>query len=203
MRFRDINIEATAYTLPEEVLKSAEIESQLSPIYESYGLELGYLEQLTGIKERRIWPVGTKPSKLAAMAGRQAMDRAQVKSGDIDLVIHCGVCRDASEPSTANIIHHALGLEPDCQAFDISNACLGFMNGMIVAANMIALKQVKTALVVSGETTLGPFIRIRSRICWLIRNRKSCGLRLPVSLLGRALWPLFCNMQASAGRATV
>ena len=40
-------------------------------------------------------------------------------------------------------------------AFDISNACLGFLNGILVASNMIELGQIKTALIVTGENS-GP-----------------------------------------------
>ena len=56
------------------------------------------------------------------------------------------------EPSTAVVIHDALGLPPSCQNFDVTNACLGFMNGGVeIAAAMIDAGLVEHALVVDSE----------------------------------------------------
>jgi 3-oxoacyl-[acyl-carrier-protein] synthase-3 len=56
------------------------------------------------------------------------------------------------EPATASFVHHHLGLPEKCLVFDISNACLGFLDGMLFLANMIELGQVKNGLLVAGET---------------------------------------------------
>ena len=56
------------------------------------------------------------------------------------------------EPATASFVHRNLGLPEHCQIFDISNACLGFLNGMVVLANMIELGHVRCGLVVASET---------------------------------------------------
>ena len=57
------------------------------------------------------------------------------------------------EPATAVFVHEKLGLDPHCAVFDISNACLGFVNGMFMAANMIELGQIEAALIISGENS--------------------------------------------------
>ena len=56
------------------------------------------------------------------------------------------------EPATASFVHSQLNLPASCLLFDVSNACLGFLDGMIMLANMIELGQVETGLVVAGET---------------------------------------------------
>lgn len=56
------------------------------------------------------------------------------------------------EPATATFVHRTLGISENCQVFDISNACLGFLNGMMVLANMIEMGQVRRGLIVAGET---------------------------------------------------
>ena len=56
------------------------------------------------------------------------------------------------EPATASFVHRQLGLPEQCLVFDISNACLGFLDGMIFLANMIELGQVKCGMLVAGET---------------------------------------------------
>jgi 3-oxoacyl-[acyl-carrier-protein] synthase-3 len=48
-------------------------------------------------------------------------------------------------------VHGLLGLPGKTQIFDVSNACLGFLNAMVIAASMIESGQIERALVVSGE----------------------------------------------------
>ena len=55
------------------------------------------------------------------------------------------------EPATAAYVHGFVGLGPDCQIFDVSNACLGFLNGLVLAAAMIEAGVIRRALVCSGE----------------------------------------------------
>jgi len=61
------------------------------------------------------------------------------------------VTRRNLEPSVAVKIHHGLGLPSSAVNFDLANACLGFVNGMTLAANMIDSGQIKYALIVAGE----------------------------------------------------
>ncbi len=155
MRYSEVCIESFAAHLPDRILTSEEIECQLSQVYEKLEIPRGQLEKLTGVRERKVWPVGTLPSDVATAAAKKALEKEKIEPRNIDLIIHSGVCRDALEPSTANITHSKLGLEPHCLAFDLSNACVGFMNAMTVAANMISLGQAKRALIVTGENS-GP-----------------------------------------------
>lgn len=158
MRFRNVCIEGTGYNLPETILSSRDIERQLGNLSQKMKLSPGFLELLTGIRERRIWEPGTKPSSVAGIAAKRALANARVEPGEVDLLIHTGVCRDSLEPATASVIQANLGLSPHCMPFDLSNACLGFLNGLWVASHMIASGNVKTALVVSGENA-GPIYR--------------------------------------------
>ena len=60
--------------------------------------------------------------------------------------------RISSGISSACAVADALGLSPGCQIYDVSNACLGVLNGMIEVANRIELGQIRAGLVVSCET---------------------------------------------------
>ncbi len=71
---------------------------------------------------------------------------------EIDCLFFTGVCRDLIEPATAAFVHRQLGLPEKCLIYDISNACLGFLNGMLTLAGMIELGQIRCGLIVSGET---------------------------------------------------
>jgi 3-oxoacyl-[acyl-carrier-protein] synthase-3 len=108
---------------------------------------------MSGIRERRLWEPGTMPSRAAILAGRNALANSGIPAKDIGCLIMCSVCRDFLEPATATVVHCELGLPQNALVFDISNACLGILTGMITAANMIELGQIKAALLVAGENS--------------------------------------------------
>ncbi len=107
---------------------------------------------MSGISQRRLWPKGTKPSDAASLAGKRVLESANIDPKEIDCLIFTSVSRDMMEPATASFVHNNLGLPSSALIFDISNACLGFLDGMVMLANMIELGQVKNGLIVSGET---------------------------------------------------
>lgn len=152
-RFSKVFLEAFAYVLPERMVRSVELERELRPVYERFGLHEGRLEMMTGIRERRFWEDGALPSDASTRAGRQAMENAGVSADQIECLLHTSVSRDCLEPATAAVVHHNLGLPRRSMMFDISNACLGFLNGMTSLANMIELGQVKRGLIVAGESS--------------------------------------------------
>jgi 3-oxoacyl-[acyl-carrier-protein] synthase-3 len=49
-------------------------------------------------------------------------------------------------------VHHELGLPAECLIYDVSNACLGVLDGMLQVANMIELGQIRAGLVVGTES---------------------------------------------------
>ena len=152
MMYSKVCLDTFAYVLPPRILSSEEIENRLAPVYERLKLPAGRLELMSGIRERRLWPEGTRPSEAAALAGRKVIAQADIAPSSIECLIFTGVSRDMMEPATASFVHHQLGLGDNCLIFDISNACLGFLDGMVMLANMIELGQVQSGLVVSGET---------------------------------------------------
>jgi len=155
MLYRSVHLASLSHALPDEVVTSLALEEQLIPLYERLGLSVGRLELMSGIRTRRFWPKGTRPSAAATLAGEVALDRARESMGldrsEVGLLIFAGVCRDFMEPATASVVHANLRLPPTCQAFDVSNACLGFLNGMVLAAEMIERGVLEAALIVSGE----------------------------------------------------
>jgi 3-oxoacyl-[acyl-carrier-protein] synthase III len=153
MRFQHTCIESLATALPDEVLTSVEIETRLRPLYERLKLPEGRLELMTGIRERRVWPAGTRPSDASAAAGRAALARSGLRADQVELFIHGAVSRDMLEPATASFAHRKIGLPATAQIFDVSNACLGFLNALTIAAGLIESGQIRCALVVAGENS--------------------------------------------------
>jgi acyl-CoA:acyl-CoA alkyltransferase len=135
------------------MISSEEIERRLAPLYERLRLPPGRLELMSGIRERRLWPVGSLPSDQSIESCNKALQAAEIDRSAIGALIHGSVCRDHLEPATACRVHHHLGLPQTCTIYDTSNACLGIMNGMVQAANMIELGQIQAALVVGTENS--------------------------------------------------
>lgn len=152
IQYSNVCLDTFGYALPPRVITSSEIEERLAPVYERLHLPPGRLELMSGIRERRLWPEGTRPSEAATFAGQQVLARGNIDPREVDCLIFTSVSRDMMEPATASFVHDKLGLPSSCLIFDISNACLGFLDGMVMLANMIELGQVQNGIIVSGET---------------------------------------------------
>jgi 3-oxoacyl-[acyl-carrier-protein] synthase III len=151
MRYSRVFIEGFGYTLPEEIVTTDELERRLAPAYERLRLPAGRLELMTGIRERRFYPRGTRPGQVSIESGRRAIEAAGIDPREIGALVHGSVCRDFLEPATACGVHHALRLPESCLIYDASNACLGILTGMLQVANMIELGQIRAGLVVGTE----------------------------------------------------
>ena len=157
MILKNVALEAIEIHLPDILTSSSEIEQRLKPTYEALKLPEGRLELMTGIQSRGLWPTGTRPSDLATAAAKKVFLNHDINPNEIDLLIHASVCRDFLEPSTASVIHNNLELNEKTMIFDLSNACLGVLSSMHIAAQMIESGQIKKALIVSGENA-GPLV---------------------------------------------
>lgn len=151
--FDDVAILSIEAVDAPEVVTSSEIDERLAPFYERTETRPGLLESLAGIAERRQWPEGTSFTDAAAMAGEKAIKAAGIDRSEIGLMIDTSVCRGRLEPSSAVSVHDELGLPSTCMNFDLSNACLGFMNGIHVAGSLLENSQLDYVLLVDGEGT--------------------------------------------------
>jgi len=153
MLYRHVCIESLGYELPSNIVTTLSLEERLAPVYERLNLSLGRLEMMTGIRERRLWDRETPPSKTSAIAAEKAIANSKLDRNDIECLLHTSLSRDFLEPATALLVYDSLGLPPSATVFDISNACLGFINGVVALANMIELRQVKAGIVVASESS--------------------------------------------------
>jgi len=135
------------------VVTSDDIDQTLAPFLERVGAGKGLLQKLAGIEERRQWPADISFIEASALAGEKAIKAAGIDPARIGMITNTSVCRDRLEPSSAVSVHDRLGLSPHCINFDMSNACLGFVNAMHVAGTLIEAGQVDYALIVDGEGT--------------------------------------------------
>lgn len=152
MKYSRVYINSMAYQLAPEVVSSKDLESRLAPLYQKLRIPTGQLAALTGIEDRRWWPSDHRLSDGAIEAAKKSIDETGININDIGAVVYTGVCRDQHEPATACRIAAELGVNKTTAIYDISNACLGVLSGILDIANRIELGQIKAGLVVSCES---------------------------------------------------
>jgi 3-oxoacyl-[acyl-carrier-protein] synthase-3 len=153
LRFSNVCLESIGAEIPSEVWTSQQIEERLQPLYQRLKLPEGRLELMSGIGQRRVWPTGTLPSGPSIQSGNLAIEAAGIDRGLIGCLIHASVCRDFLEPATASRVHHGLDLRHDCWVYDVSNACLGLLNGAVQIAQLIELGAIDAGIVVGTENS--------------------------------------------------
>jgi 3-oxoacyl-[acyl-carrier-protein] synthase-3 len=153
VRFSSVSLAAIGAEIPSEVWSSHDIERRLEPLYRRLKLPEGRLELMSGIVQRRVWPVGTLPSGPSIRSASLAIEASGIDRARIGCLIHASVCRDFLEPATASRVHHGLRLEPSCWVYDVSNACLGLINGAIQIALMIESGVLEAGIVVGTENS--------------------------------------------------
>src|SRR6266850_2683211 len=133
----------TGHSYPEGILTNAQLEKMVDTSDE-------WITSRTGIKQRRKAAPGEYTSQFAVRAGRQAIERAGLEPGDIDLLLCATVSPDQILPSTGCIIQADLGAN-NAAAMDIVAACSGFLYGLTIADTMVRTGQSKYALVIGAE----------------------------------------------------
>ena len=152
MKYSKVYIDAIGYEIAPVVVKSLELERRLKSLYVALHLGEGQLEALTGINERRWWEEGYLISDGAIAAARRALEASSIDPRDLDVLIYGGVCREYFEPATACRVASVIGVGPEAAVYDVSNACLGVLTGLVDIANRIEMGQIRAGMVVACET---------------------------------------------------
>ncbi|MDF2848297.1 MAG: fabH 3 [Oerskovia sp.] len=150
-RFTNVALLSVTSRLPAGVRTSAEVQERLAPALRRLRLPSTLLQRVAGVHERRAWSAQEDVDAATVAAGQEALHAAGVDPSDVGLLINTSVTRKHLEPSVAVRLHHGLDLPSSATNFDVANACLGFINGMSLAAGMIESGQIRYAVVVDGE----------------------------------------------------
>ena len=150
-RFNNVCIESFALNLPELKVTSSELEDRIAPLYEQLKIPFGTLEKLSGVSSRRLWDPMLNPSEAGTLAANMALDSIGFDRDHIRALFNCSVTRDYFEPATAAIVHSNLGIPENSLSMDITNACIGFSNGITTLGTMIEQGVVKAGVVVTAE----------------------------------------------------
>ncbi|MFF2352010.1 3-oxoacyl-ACP synthase III family protein [Kitasatospora sp. NPDC058115] len=144
-----IGITAVGARLPARRLTSQQLQDEITA-GGRLRLPERTFEKATGIVTRHFAAEGEYASTLAVGAARRALDARGLHPLDLDLLLFASATRDVAEPATAHLVQAELGSR--AHAFDVSNACNSFLNGIDLARAMILAGRARRALVVTGET---------------------------------------------------
>jgi 3-oxoacyl-[acyl-carrier-protein] synthase-3 len=120
-----------------------------------------WIQDHTGIRERHLAGENDFPSTLAVEASIKALQVANLKPTDIDLIICSTSTPEFIFPATACLIQDQLGATK-AGAFDLLAACSGFIYAANMAAQSIRSGSIKNALII-GTETLSRFVDWRDR----------------------------------------
>lgn len=118
-------VTGTGSYAPSKVLTNADLERMVATSDE-------WIQERTGIRERRIAATGEACSDLAVQAGRRALETAGLSAADLDMILLATCTGDYPLPATACLVQHQLGATR-AAACDISAACCGFVYALSVA----------------------------------------------------------------------
>ena len=131
-------------SLPEKVLTNFDLEKIVDTTDE-------WIRTRSGIHERRIVTNDQATSDIAVEASRLAIQDAQIKPEELELIICATVTPDYLFPATAALLQDRLGAKK-AAAFDLEAGCSGFVYALCVANQFIQTGFYKKILVVGAET---------------------------------------------------
>lgn len=154
-----VGIAGTGSQLPARVLDNREFEQWIDTSDE-------WIVQRTGIRQRRWVGEGEQTSDLCLSAARKALEAANVRPEEIDLVIVGTLTPDYLLPACACLVQDRLGAK-SAGAFDVSAACTGFLTALHTAESFIAAGRAKRVLAIGAES-LSRFLDIKDRSSCII-----------------------------------
>ncbi len=130
--------------VPERILSNEELASMVDTTDE-------WIVSHTGIKERHVAASDQTSAALAVEAALKALEVANLKPTDLDLVIVTSATPEHLFPSTACLVQDRIGAT-HAGAYDVLAACSGFVYAMYTAAQAIRTGAHQNVLVIGAET---------------------------------------------------
>ncbi len=136
-------IAGTGYYVPERVVTNEELAPRL-------GTSAEWIEERTGIRERRFLAEHESAATLGEQAARAALEDAGCPSQSVDAILFATLSPDVTFPGSGVFLQRKLGLAP-VPALDIRNQCSGFLYALSVADAWLLTGRYERVLVVGSE----------------------------------------------------
>jgi 3-oxoacyl-[acyl-carrier-protein] synthase-3 len=145
-----------------------------------------WIQQRTGMKERRIARDDEAASDMAFEAAKRALDAAGLSATDLDMIIVGTISGDTPMPACAAYLQRKLGAS-QIPAFDVSAACAGFIYGLSIGDSFIRSGTYRRILVV-GVELLSRILNWQDRVtCVLFGDGAGAAVLAPAGDDGRGI----------------
>ncbi|MGA7733162.1 MAG: ketoacyl-ACP synthase III [Chloroflexia bacterium] len=141
-----VRIAGSGYYLPERRVTSAELE-------ERFGIPAGWVERVTGVRERRH-ASGETSVDMAVASCRAALESSGLCLEDVDAIVGASTAPHQAIPCTAALVGRALGA-PDGKSacWDVNATCLSFMFALQSVGHLVSAGVYRNVLLFSSELT--------------------------------------------------
>ncbi len=153
---RYAQILTTGRYVPDKVLTNAELSATLGEDVDAW------LQQNVGICARHIMAPDETTSDLVARAGAEALSRAGLTAGDLDLIIVATDTPDSLSPATAAAVQHKLGAS-NAGVLDVNSACAGWVSALDLAARYIMTEPTCRYVLCAGGYAMTRFVEAIGR----------------------------------------
>lgn len=140
---RRVRITGTGMFVPPDVYTNKDLEKLMDTTDE-------WIQQRSGIKERRFAKAGVGPSDLAYEAAQHALAAAGVEAKDLDMIVFATLSPDYFFPGSGVFLQERLGCRT-IPAIDVRNQCSGFLYGLSIGQTFVASGEYNRVLVVGAE----------------------------------------------------
>jgi 3-oxoacyl-[acyl-carrier-protein] synthase-3 len=142
-------ISGTGFFVPDDVVSN-------DALRERFGIDTTdeWIQQRTGIVERRFAPDGMGTAFMGARAGEQALQAAGLTRKDVDMIILATLSPEHVFPGTGVFVQREMGFADDnhlVPCLDLRNQCSGFLYGLATAASMVQAGGCKNVLLIGAE----------------------------------------------------
>jgi len=145
-----VGITGVGKYIPKNIVTNADAARRL-------GVTPEWIAERTGITNRYVIGEGESASSMSVSAGQEALRRAGIAAGDVDLIICCTFSGDYVFPAMAARVQHLLGATR-AGAFDVLANCTGFQIGVSIAADRLRCDATLQYILVIGTAVQSPYI---------------------------------------------
>jgi 3-oxoacyl-[acyl-carrier-protein] synthase-3 len=145
---------SVAMAVPDNVVTNATVA-------EGAGVTEQWILHRTGVRERRHVDQGERLSDLAVAAGRGALEEADVRPNDVDMVLVATLAADELTPNCAPLVAHELGAH-GAGTMDVGAACTGYLSALALATAQVESGRCDNVLVI-GADVMSRFVDKRDR----------------------------------------
>jgi len=145
---------SVAMAVPDNVVTNATVA-------EGAGVTEQWILHRTGVRERRHVSEGERLSDLAVAAGREALEEAEVRPDEVDMVLVATLAADELTPNCAPLVAHELGAH-GAGTMDVGAACTGYLSALSMGAAQVECGRCDNVLVI-GADVMSRFVDKRDR----------------------------------------